>query len=203
MPPHMSTANFITLARLPVLGLVAWLLHFPGSPAAWAALGLLPVLFLMDWADGFLARSRGQVSGLGGVLDIAVDRVVGNLLWVVFAHLGLAPVWVPILFITRSFVVDGLRSYALAQGYSAFGMMHSPAGRFLVAGRLLRGLYGLAKGLCFGGLALLAALGGAAGPAPAGLDWPVRLLVYCTAGLCVLRGVPVLLDARALLKQAA
>lgn len=202
MSPCMSTANFITLARLPLLGLVAWLLYFPGTPAAWLALLLLPVLFIMDWADGFMARSRGQVSGLGGVLDIATDRVVENVLWVVFAHLGLVPVWVPILFMARSFVVDGLRSYALAQGHSAFGMMRSPVGRFLVAGRFMRGLYGLAKGVSFGGLALLVALGGAARPAAPGLDLAVRLLVYCTVGLCVVRGVPVLLDARALLNEA-
>lgn len=202
MSPYMSTANFITLARLPLLGLVAWLLYFPGGPAAWVALGLLPVLFLMDWADGYMARGKGQVSGLGGVLDIAIDRVVENVLWMVFAHLGLVPVWVPILFIARSFVVDGLRGYALAQGHSAFGMMHSPAGRFLVAGRFMRGLYGLAKGASFVGLALLVALGGTARPVWSGLDLAVRLLVYCTIGLCVIRGVPVLLDARALLNEA-
>jgi CDP-diacylglycerol--glycerol-3-phosphate 3-phosphatidyltransferase len=200
----MSMANFITLSRLPLLGLVALLLYAPGGLAAWTALGLLPVLFLMDWFDGFLARQQNQVSDLGGVLDIAIDRVVENVLWMVFAHLGRAPMWVPILFITRSFVVDGLRGYALAKGYSAFGMMHSPAGRFLVAGRFLRGLYGLAKGLAFGALALEAALAGGGGAPPqAWLDLATRVLVYFSVGLCVLRGVPVLLDIRALLDDGA
>ncbi|MFH1033491.1 MAG: CDP-alcohol phosphatidyltransferase family protein [Pseudomonadota bacterium] len=200
----MSTANVITLSRLPLLGLVAILLYAPGGAAAWTALGLLPVLYLMDWFDGFLARHQNQVSDLGGVLDIAIDRVVENVLWIVFAHQQRVPVWVPVLFITRSFVVDGLRGYALAKGYSAFGMMSSPGGRFLVAGRFMRGLYGLAKGLAFGALALQAArAGGGGAPPPAWLDVATQGLVYFSVGLCVLRGVPVLLDIRALLDDAA
>ncbi len=198
MSPRMSTANFITLSRLPLLVLVALLLYAPGGPAAWTALALLPVLYLMDWFDGYWARQKNQVSDLGSVLDIAIDRVVENVLWIVFAHQQRVPVWVPILFITRSFVVDGLRRYGLAKGHSAFGMMRSPAGRFLVAGRFMRGLYGLAKGLAFGALALEAALTGVGHPY-AWLDAATRLLVYFSVGLCVLRGVPVLLDIRALM----
>jgi CDP-diacylglycerol--glycerol-3-phosphate 3-phosphatidyltransferase len=143
----MSTANIITLSRLPLLLLLVGLLYLQWAPAALAALALLAVLYLMDWFDGYWARTKNQVTDLGSVLDIAIDRVVENVLWIVFAHLGRTPVWVPILFIIRSFVVDGLRGFALARGYSAFGMMHSSWGRFLVSGRFMRGLYGLAKGL--------------------------------------------------------
>ena len=52
------------------------------------AVVLLPVLFLMDWFDGYVARTKNQVSDLGSVLDIAIDRVVENVLWLVFAHQG-------------------------------------------------------------------------------------------------------------------
>lgn len=197
----MSTANIITLSRLPLLLAVAALLYPPWSLTALFALALLPVLYLMDWFDGYWARMNNQVSDLGSVLDIAIDRVVENVLWLVFAHLGRVPVWVPILFIVRSFVVDGLRGYALAKGYSAFGMMHSRWGRFLVAGRFMRGLYGLAKGLAFGALAAaLAVERGAAWLAdPAWLQPAAWVLVYLSVTLCVARGVPVLLDIRDLL----
>lgn len=201
MSSRISTANIITLSRLPLLGLVSWLLIAPRAGTAWAALALLPVLFLMDWFDGFYARQRDQVSDLGGVLDIAIDRVVENALWIVFTHLHAAPVWVPLLFIVRSFVVDGLRGYALAKGHGAFGMMHSPLGRFLVAGRFMRGLYGLAKGAAFCALAAGLALQRLEAP-PSGLAWVplgAEVLVYFAAGLCLARAVPVCLDIRALL----
>ena len=198
MTVQMSTANIITLSRLPLLLLLVGLLYLDWAPAALAALALLPALYLMDWFDGYWARTRNQITDLGSVLDIAIDRVVENVLWIVFAHLGRVPVWVPILFIVRSFVVDGLRGFALARGYSAFGMMHSRWGRFLVSGRFMRGLYGLAKGLAFGGLTLELALdlGATWLGRPAWAPPLTAFLVYFSVTLCVARGVPVLLDIR-------
>jgi len=78
MPIGMSTANFITLSRLPLLLGVAGLLYPPWPWARYTALALLPVLFLMDWFDGYVARQKNQVTDLGSVLDIALDRVVEN-----------------------------------------------------------------------------------------------------------------------------
>ncbi len=200
---QMSLANYITLSRLPLLLLVVALLYMPWPGTKFAALGLLPILYLMDWLDGYVARQKNQVTDLGSVLDIAIDRVVENVLWIVFAHQGRVPVWIPILFIIRSFVIDAVRSFALSRGRSAFGMMRSRWGRFLVAGRFMRGLYGLAKGAAFGALALnsgLMALG-PAGNATLAWSLPVEwILVYLAVALCLVRAVPVLLDLRQLLE---
>src|SRR3546814_2980958 len=51
-------------------------------------------------------------------------------------------VWVALVFIVRGTIVDSIRYAAIAEGQTAFGMMRSPAGRFLVAGRFMRGFYG-------------------------------------------------------------
>lgn len=205
MTVQMSTANIITLSRLPLLLMVVVLLYLPWAWALFSALCLLPVLYLMDWFDGYVARHKNQVTDLGSVLDIALDRVVENVLWIVFAHQQMIPVWIPILFIVRSFVVDGLRGYALAaRGQSAFGMMHSKWGRFLVAGRFMRGLYGLAKVLAFGALTLASAIT-ALGPQAVAdwtwVFWAEPVLVYLSVALCIARGVPVLLDTRDLLEN--
>lgn len=202
MPKQMSTANIITLSRLPLLLVLSALLYAPWAWVQYLNLVLLAVLFLMDWFDGYLARQKNEVTDLGSVLDISLDRAVENVLWLVFAHLGKVPVWVPMIFIIRSFVVDGLRSYALARGESAFGMMHSAMGRFLVAGRFMRASYGLVKGLAFGGLVLATALrlsGAEAQAAWAWVFWAAPTLVYLATAMCVARGVPVLLDARRML----
>jgi CDP-diacylglycerol--glycerol-3-phosphate 3-phosphatidyltransferase len=68
-----------------------------------AAVGLvlLIILFLMDWFDGYVARLRNEVTELGAVLDIAIDRAVENILWITFMYLGLVPLWVPIIFLIR------------------------------------------------------------------------------------------------------
>ena len=192
----MPLANLITLARLPLLLLVVGLLFVPSFGVRLLGLGLLIGLFLLDWFDGYVARLRNEVTELGAVLDIALDRSVENILWITFMYLGMVPLWVPIVFLVRSFVVDGIRGVALAQGRSGFGMMHSPLGRFLVASRFMRAFYGLAKAVVFCVLYLTQALA---------LENPTILvtlqplnqgLIFLSVGLCILRGIPVVLDGR-------
>jgi hypothetical protein len=56
-------ANWITLSRLPLLGLVIALLHL-GSPAVrLAAVGLLFAGLMLDTVDGIVARKRGVAQG--------------------------------------------------------------------------------------------------------------------------------------------
>lgn len=203
-PVKISTANYITISRLPLLLLVVILLYTPWACSLFTALALLPILFLMDWLDGYVARYKNEVSDLGSVLDIALDRVVENVLWIVFAHQGRVPVWIPILFIIRSCVIDGLRNYALSRGYSAFGMMHSVWGRILVSGRPMRALYGLVKAGAFCALALTHALQVLGESGAQWLKWvgPLEIvLVYLAALMCLTRGLPVLWDIRDLLGE--
>jgi CDP-diacylglycerol--glycerol-3-phosphate 3-phosphatidyltransferase len=192
----MSLANLITLARLPVLLVLVGLLFVPSFPAGVTGVGLLVVLYLMDWFDGYIARLRREVTEMGAVLDIALDRAVENILWIAFMYIGMVPLWVPIVFLIRSFVVDGIRSVALTRGKSGFGMMHSAWGRFLVASRFMRAFYGLAKALVFGLLYLTHVLAIKYPTVPATLHPWNQGLIFLAAGLCVLRGIPVVLDGR-------
>ncbi len=192
----MTLANLVTLSRLPLLLLVVLLLFIPRWQVQLVNLGLLIILFILDWCDGYLARLRREVTELGAVLDVALDRAVENILWVAFIRLGLAPLWAAIIFLTRSFVVDGIRGVALAKGQSVFGMMHSAVGCFLVASRFMRAFYGFAKGWSFGFLLLTHAL------VLKDPGWSVPLhswnqvFILLTCSLCLLRGVPVILDGR-------
>jgi CDP-diacylglycerol--glycerol-3-phosphate 3-phosphatidyltransferase len=192
----MSLANLITLARVPLLLVLVALLFV--SSFSWQLLGLLLliVLFLMDWFDGYVARVRHEVTEMGAVLDVALDRSVENILWLTFAYLAMAPLWVPIVFLLRSFIVDGIRGVALTRGKSGFGMMHTAMGRFLVASRFMRALYGLAKAVIFSLLYLTHALALKYPSAALALHPLDQGLILFTVALCVIRGIPVLLDGR-------
>jgi len=192
----MSVANLITLARLPVLLVLVGLLFVPSFNAGLLGVGLLVVLYLMDWFDGYIARLRHEVTEMGAVLDIALDRAVENVLWISFMYIGMVPLWVPIVFLIRSFVVVGVRGAALSRGKSGFGMMHSAWGRFLVASRFMRAFYGLAKAVAFGMLYLTHALAIKYPSLPAILHPWNQGLIFLSTGLCVLRGIPVVLDGR-------
>src|SRR3712207_5425029 len=145
-------ANLITVGRLLLLFVVVALIYRDPVGLTAVAIVLIAVVFIGDGLDGYVARRRGSTSQFGAVFDIAGDRVVETVLWIVFADLGVVGVWVPLLVVTRGSVVDALRSLSYAEGMTAFGeknMMRSALTRWLTAGRFMRGLYGWAKAAGF------------------------------------------------------
>ncbi|MEO8287610.1 MAG: CDP-alcohol phosphatidyltransferase family protein [Chloroflexota bacterium] len=162
-------ANLLTAARVVLLFItigfiyLGWAGGGPQGEPIWllVATVLTFIVFIGDAIDGVVARARGEANALGAVIDIAGDRIVENVYWVVFAHLGLISVWFPIIQITRSFTVDAFRTLALAEGKTAFGettMMESKFGTWLAASRFNRALYGSAKVVTFIWLLLQMAL---------------------------------------------
>lgn len=202
-------ANLITVGRIFLLFILIAIIYFGDVRMVEIVMPLIAFTFALDGVDGWVARRRKESSQFGAVFDIAGDRIVENVLWVVFADLGLVPVWVPLLVITRGFIVDGLRSISFADGMTAFGennMMRSPFTRWLTAGRFMRGLFGYAKALGFVFLTGLVAyrnhdstntlIGSLYGSDVfRGIGW---VLVWLAVALTVIRGLPVIVDAVAL-----
>lgn len=191
-------ANLITTLRFFLLLVVVWAAY--QAPPHWQILNplLLIIVFAMDGLDGYVARKRGEASLFGSIFDIAVDRIVENTLWIVLVDLDLVPVWVALVFITRGFLVDSIRGHGASQGQTPFGMMRTPLGRFLVAGRFMRFTYGLSKMLVFTWAFLV-------------LPWPalhpdswtewhavsglvLNGLIYAAVILCLARGLPVIIE---------
>src|SRR5690348_17118600 len=145
-------ANLITLGRIILLFFTIALVYLRQPWSIFLAAFLTVVVFVSDALDGYVARRRGRADTAGAVFDIAGDRVVENVYWVVCAQLNLVSVWAAIIMLTRSFAVDAMRSLALAEGKTAFGdktMMQSRIGLWLAASRLHRALYGGAKVVAF------------------------------------------------------
>jgi CDP-diacylglycerol--glycerol-3-phosphate 3-phosphatidyltransferase len=199
-------ANKITLARLPFLVIIVLLLYL-GTPQIQVASAFLVLLLIfMDTLDGIVARRRQETGMLGSKLDIAVDRIVELVLWVVYADLNLISAAIPIIVIIRGGLVDTIRSFSLVWGETSFGMMQTKWGRRLVASGFMRSLYGLSKALAFCTLALALGLRGLwAGTPRAGLAdgiWILAVILsWLATALCVIRGAPVLLEAPALLSD--
>lgn len=191
-------ANIITLTRLLLLLPLVAMIYLASPSWQLATVPLLAVIIGMDGLDGYVARKRREVSVFGSIFDIAVDRVIEYMLWAVLAHVGLVPMWVALVFIIRGTLVDSIRYAAIAEGETAFGMMRSPIGRFLVASRFMRGMYGTIKATAFGWLLLIQPLPDLA-PAFWG-EWsgPVGMitiiLVYASVLVCLMRGVPVIVE---------
>jgi phosphatidylglycerophosphate synthase len=116
--------------------------------------------------------------------------------------------WVPVVFVTRSFLVDTLRSVSFTrEGKTPFGrntMMRSRLTRFLTASRTSRAVYGVLKVLTFVFLGLVFAFRRGF---EEGVYWvsPVvvqdiaaltQALVWTMVVLNLMRGLPVLWDGR-------
>ena len=198
--------NLIIGGRVALAFVAIGLLSASSPVVAAAGIVLTVVVIAMDALDGILARKLDAVSDLGAVLDITADRIVEHIFWIYFAVAHQVGVWVPLVVMTRSFVVDTVRGMALAHGKTAFGestMMRSPVTRFLTGSRFMRNLYGTAKVVAFVLLGVLvtleraeAASGYTLSPsAAAGLDLATGISVVTAVVLCVARGVPVVLDS--------
>jgi len=198
----MNVANLITILRFPLLVVVVLLLYFGGTVGQLIGALLIVVLILMDTLDGIVARRRREQTLIGSALDIAADRAVEIVLWVVYAHLGLIPVVIPLVVIIRGALTDSIRNLALQYGQSAHSMMRSPWGRWLVVSRSMRTGYGLAKAVAFTLLGL--ALGLKTGGYVAWYEVRIAALVasWVALVLCVVRGLPVIIEAQGLFQSA-
>ena len=191
-------ANLITLCRFILLFLLVASAY--AAPPVWQLLNapLLLIIIGLDGVDGYVARKRNETSIFGSIFDIAIDRAVENVLWVVLADLGLVPIWVAIVFITRASIVDSIRYAAISRGQTPFGSIQSQLGRVLVSGRFMRALYGGLKAATFGWVFLLQPLPSVAPESWVRFSqpalWIAGLLIYASVAVCLLRALPVILE---------
>src|SRR5450759_4014714 len=120
---RLGLANWITLIRMtfiPVF-LVFLLGQFGGSQTwvvwrPWLAAAGFTVLAATDAVDGYVARTRNEVTTFGKFIDPLADKLLVTAALVGLVQLGTLPGWVAIVIISREFIVSGLRMVAVAEG---------------------------------------------------------------------------------------
>lgn len=184
-------ANWITIARFPLLALALGLLALGSSPVRVGAAALLCAGLMLDTVDGVVARTRGETSLVGSVLDIAADRTYELVLWVYFAGAGIVPIAFPIIVAARTALTDALRSIGVSQGAAPFAQHATRLGRCLVGSAWMRTGYSVSKVVAFSGMALMVALPAEAAPVGGG----ILVVASVALGFCIVRGIPVLAHA--------
>lgn len=193
-------ANLITIFRMFLVFIVAYLLFSHSSLMFLLALVLTIVAFSLDGVDGWVARKLNEVSKLGSVLDIISDRIVENVFWIVFAVLGWLPAVFPLVVMTRSFIVDGLRSVAMEQGLTAFGessMQSDKIGYFICSSKFSRVSYAVAKAITFV-LMIFAKMPILAHDLSFFLSTVAYFFAVIAIMFCILRGLPVVFESKKL-----
>ncbi len=116
--PRTSSLNpalIVTAARIALIPVVMALILMDGTADRWAAFWLYVLTAATDSLDGWLARSRGQVTVAGAFLDPLADKllVAGALMCLV--EVGQVSAWIAMIIITREFAVTGLRLVAVSE----------------------------------------------------------------------------------------
>jgi CDP-diacylglycerol--glycerol-3-phosphate 3-phosphatidyltransferase len=194
-------ANIITLLRFPLLFIYVGLLYTGKPTIIFWCVPFIVLIIMMDSFDGLIARARDEVSLLGSTLDIAVDRAFEIILWVVFSHLGLISILIPIIVISRGTMTDAIRSVGMISGKAAFDQVKHPISRFLVSSRFMREIYGITKGLAFGFLTLALGFITLEHSLSIYFHMTAQILSWIAITFTILRGLPVLIESYTLFKN--
>jgi CDP-diacylglycerol--glycerol-3-phosphate 3-phosphatidyltransferase len=107
--------NLLGVFRLAATPVLVVLLLWPFAGSGFIAFVLFVPAALSDFFDGWLARSRGQVTTLGAFLDLTADKVLVSAMLIALVDVGLAAAWLVIVIIVREFVVGGIRQVAATE----------------------------------------------------------------------------------------
>src|SRR6476620_11815767 len=100
VPANMNLPNALTLTRIFLVPLlvVVLLTKFEGHlilgmPKELVAAAILGLASLTDWADGYVARRRKQITPLGEVIDPFADKLLTSAALISLVEMDLASAW--------------------------------------------------------------------------------------------------------------
>src|SRR5262245_7453935 len=137
----MNLPNSLTVTRICLVPLLVVVLltkfvgrHILGIPTEVVGAGIFGLASLTDWADGYLARRRKQVTTLGQVIDPLADKLLTSAAFISLVQMDMAPAWMVAIIIGREFAVTALRSLTYARGVA---IPASPLGKIKMVAQVV------------------------------------------------------------------
>ena len=88
-----------------------------GIPISYLLIDLVFVLAsITDKLDGYIARSKNQVTAFGKFLDPLADKILVLAAMLMLVEMNKLPAWIPIIVLAREFLVSGYRLIAVEKG---------------------------------------------------------------------------------------
>lgn len=119
----MNLPNKLTIFRIilvpimviiPFLGITGTV---SGIPISWIIIDLIFILAsITDKLDGYLARKNKQITTFGKFLDPLADKILVLAAMTMLVEMTKLPAWIPIIVLTREFMVSGYRLVAVEKG---------------------------------------------------------------------------------------
>ena len=123
----MNLPNKLTVFRILLVPLMVIVPYLPldgelnvatiSIPMAWVLINLIFIIAsITDKLDGYIARSRNQVTTFGKFLDPIADKILVLAALIMLVELRKIPAWIPIIVAFREFLVSGYRLIAAKEG---------------------------------------------------------------------------------------
>lgn len=119
----MNLANKLTIFRIilvPIMVIIPFL-GINGEvfnvPLIWIIIDFIFILAsITDKLDGYIARSRNQITTFGKFLDPIADKILVLAAMIMLVESNRLPAWIPIIVLFREFIVSGYRLVAVEKG---------------------------------------------------------------------------------------
>ena len=106
----------LTITRIVAVPLLILFLISSSRVHALIAAGIFIAAAFTDWADGYFARRRNQVTTLGTLLDPVADKLLVAAALVSLLQIDKIAAWIVVVIIGRELAVTGLRAVAAGVG---------------------------------------------------------------------------------------
>jgi CDP-diacylglycerol---glycerol-3-phosphate 3-phosphatidyltransferase len=122
----VNLPNSITMSRILCVPVLIWMLspHFPHGSWHGEQEIIASIFFILvsisDGVDGYLARSRGQITTMGMLLDPIADKLLITSAYVELVQFNphVVKPWIVVVVVGREFLVSGLRQIASSEGFT-------------------------------------------------------------------------------------
>ncbi len=113
----MNLANKLTMLRIFLVPLFLIFIAVKNIPyGTFIATFIFIIASLTDQLDGYIARSRNQVTNFGKFMDPLADKLLVTAALISLVELQVVPAWATVVIIAREFAVSGLRTIAASEG---------------------------------------------------------------------------------------
>lgn len=116
MKINMNLANKLTIFRIILVPVILIIPFFNIQGALWGVpltYIIIDVIFIIasltDKLDGYIARSRNQITNFGKFLDPIADKILVIVAMLILVEAGRLPAWIPAIVVIREFIVSGYR----------------------------------------------------------------------------------------------
>lgn len=119
----MNLPNKLTIFRVILVPIMVLIPFFGLEETLWG----IPISYLImdfifilasitDKLDGYIARSKNQITTFGKFLDPLADKILVLAAMLLLVEMNKLPAWIPIIVLAREFLVSGYRLIAVEKG---------------------------------------------------------------------------------------